>query len=112
MRYRCYFCGKSVTTELPSDAVIRAILVCPECIEAGRITVSARKYEARETTRFVSLSRYEMLFRDTKAGEFSLPDADGKVRSHYDIWTDETTEWYVVPDDDPRAETYNVHDLS
>jgi DNA-directed RNA polymerase subunit RPC12/RpoP len=42
MRYHCYFCGKSVTSELPSDAVIRASLVCPECIEAGKITIPER----------------------------------------------------------------------
>lgn len=64
------------------------------------------------TTRFVSLSRYEMLLREAKAGEFSLPDAEGKVRSHYDIVKDETTEWYVVPDNDPRAETYETDDVS
>lgn len=33
MRYCCYFCWKSVTTELPADSVIRAVLVCPECVE-------------------------------------------------------------------------------
>lgn len=33
MRYVCYFCSKSVSSELPHDAVIRALLVCPECIE-------------------------------------------------------------------------------
>lgn len=38
MRYHCWFCGKSVTSELPLDAVIRALLVCPECIDADRIT--------------------------------------------------------------------------
>ena len=37
MRYPCYFCGKSVTSELPEDSVIRAILVCPECIEAKKL---------------------------------------------------------------------------
>jgi hypothetical protein len=53
-----------------------------------------------------------MLLREAKAGEFSLPDAEGKVRSHYDIVKDETTEWYVVPDNDPRAETYETDDVS
>ena len=33
MRYHCQFCGKSVTSELPDDAVIRAVLICPECLE-------------------------------------------------------------------------------
>jgi DNA-directed RNA polymerase subunit RPC12/RpoP len=37
MRYHCHFCGKSVTSELPNDAVIRAALVCPECLEEGKI---------------------------------------------------------------------------
>jgi len=33
MRYHCYGCNKSVTSELPEDSVIRALLLCPECIE-------------------------------------------------------------------------------
>ena len=37
MRGGCWFCQKSVTSELPEDAVIRALLVCPECIEKKRI---------------------------------------------------------------------------
>jgi len=37
MRYPCYICGKSVTSELPDDSIIRAILVCPECIEAKKL---------------------------------------------------------------------------
>lgn len=39
MRYPCHFCGKSVTSELPDDSVIRALLVCPECIEAQRVII-------------------------------------------------------------------------
>ena len=39
MRYPCYFCGKSVTSELPHDSVIRALLVCPECMEKGEIVI-------------------------------------------------------------------------
>jgi hypothetical protein len=37
MRLHCYFCGKSVSTEVPDETVIRAALVCPECIESGKI---------------------------------------------------------------------------
>ena len=37
MRGWCWFCEKSVTSELPDDTVIRALLVCPECIGAQRI---------------------------------------------------------------------------
>jgi ribosome-binding protein aMBF1 (putative translation factor) len=39
MRGRCHFCGKSVTTEIPDDTIIRALLVCPECIEAGKVVI-------------------------------------------------------------------------
>jgi DNA-directed RNA polymerase subunit RPC12/RpoP len=39
MRYVCSFCGQSVTSELPDDSVIRAVLVCPECIEAKRVII-------------------------------------------------------------------------
>lgn len=28
-------CAKSVTSELPEDAVIRAALICPECLQVG-----------------------------------------------------------------------------
>lgn len=33
MRIFCWFCHKSVSTELPEETVFRAIAVCPECIE-------------------------------------------------------------------------------
>ncbi len=36
MRYYCWACNKSVTSELPYDSVIRAVLFCPECIESGK----------------------------------------------------------------------------
>jgi DNA-directed RNA polymerase subunit RPC12/RpoP len=45
MRYLCHFCGKSVTNEVPDDTVIRAILVCPECIEAKRIIIPEQTNE-------------------------------------------------------------------
>jgi hypothetical protein len=37
MRLLCWFCGKSVSTELPNETVIRAVAFCPECIEAKRV---------------------------------------------------------------------------
>lgn len=37
MRFHCYCCGKSVSSEVPADAVLRAIAVCPECIDAGKV---------------------------------------------------------------------------
>jgi len=39
VKYCCYFCQKSVTSELPDDAIIRALLACPECIEAGKLKI-------------------------------------------------------------------------
>ena len=41
MRLCCYFCGKSVSSEVPDTTVIRAVLVCPECIEAEKIKIPA-----------------------------------------------------------------------
>ena len=51
MRGRCYFCGKSATSELPDDTVIRAMLVCPECIERGRIVIPDKDRPAPERPR-------------------------------------------------------------
>lgn len=33
MRLRCYECQKSVSSEVPEETVVRAWMVCPECIE-------------------------------------------------------------------------------
>jgi hypothetical protein len=43
MRYYCHLCFKSVSSELPGDSVIRAILVCPECLEAGKAILPERE---------------------------------------------------------------------
>jgi hypothetical protein len=32
MRLFCFFCGKSVSTEVPDETILRAVCVCPECI--------------------------------------------------------------------------------
>lgn len=47
MRYACSTCGKCVTTELPNDSVIRAILVCPECIEWRKVIIPEPKPPTR-----------------------------------------------------------------
>jgi hypothetical protein len=39
MRLYCWFCGKSVSSELDEDVYVGAILVCPECIEKERIII-------------------------------------------------------------------------
>jgi DNA-directed RNA polymerase subunit RPC12/RpoP len=48
MRYYCYFCGKSATSELPADAVVRALIVCPECIGEGKIIIPEHEPVLRE----------------------------------------------------------------
>jgi hypothetical protein len=42
MRLQCYFCGKSVSNELPEETVVRALLICPECVEARYYEMIAR----------------------------------------------------------------------
>ena len=37
MRYACFVCNRPATSELPADAEIRAILVCPDCIEQQKV---------------------------------------------------------------------------
>lgn len=39
MRLHCYFCQKSVSSEVPEETIVRAALICPECIEAGEIEI-------------------------------------------------------------------------
>jgi len=41
MRLLCYFCGKSVSNEVPEETVIRAVLACPECVETGHVNPCA-----------------------------------------------------------------------
>lgn len=41
MRLRCTFCSKSVSTEVQDRTIVRAILVCPECLEAGRVSINS-----------------------------------------------------------------------
>ena len=36
MRIKCSKCGKSVSTEVPDNTVIRAWIECPECIMLRR----------------------------------------------------------------------------
>lgn len=55
MRYVCFMCDKSVTSELPEDAVIRAVLICPECLELAeptRLDAVLKEIEAKVKERF------------------------------------------------------------
>jgi NAD-dependent SIR2 family protein deacetylase len=33
VRLRCHECGKSVSTDVADDTIVRAVLICPECLE-------------------------------------------------------------------------------
>lgn len=48
MRLNCYHCGKSVSTEVPSDTILRAIATCPECIENQSPANHDRERERRD----------------------------------------------------------------
>jgi hypothetical protein len=36
---RCYNCGKTVSTEVPDSTVVRAVVICPECLERDKHTL-------------------------------------------------------------------------
>lgn len=58
MRLRCYYCGKSVSNEVPEDTIVRAILECPECIEEGvREKGESQEEGSRETLYRQSFSK-------------------------------------------------------
>ena len=33
MKFQCFTCGATVSSELPEDAVLRGTVECPECVE-------------------------------------------------------------------------------
>jgi thiamine monophosphate kinase len=35
MRLKCHYCGEAVSGEVPEETVVRAISICPACIEDG-----------------------------------------------------------------------------
>ena len=37
MRLFCWSCAKSVSNEVPDETVLRAVCICPECIEAKKV---------------------------------------------------------------------------
>lgn len=51
MRFRCYGCSESVSSEVPDDAILRAVAWCPECIEAGKDQDSEALATARREER-------------------------------------------------------------
>ena len=47
MRLQCWYCHKAVTTDLPDDAIFRAIAVCPECL-AGSPEAEGHRIDEKE----------------------------------------------------------------
>lgn len=45
MRLHCWFCQKSVSTEVPHETVVRATLICPECIIKGMVVFPDRTHD-------------------------------------------------------------------
>ena len=35
MRIHCFECSKSVSSEVPDETILRAVAVCPECLQKG-----------------------------------------------------------------------------
>lgn len=53
LRLRCTFCSKSVSTEVQDRTIVRAILVCPECLELGRIVIMDFNFNQNESEEIV-----------------------------------------------------------
>jgi len=66
MRYHCYECEKSVTSELPDDSVIRALLICPECIEAGKIIFPEKKCQESDDQQPIQMNLFDQLEKEEK----------------------------------------------
>jgi hypothetical protein len=45
MRLFCWICRKSVSNEVPDNTVLRAICICPECIEEKKIVIPEKEDE-------------------------------------------------------------------
>ena len=73
MRLRCYQCGKSVSTEVADNTIVRALLTCPECM--GREAMTMKSFhiilvDGNER----DVTGYGIEVRD---GTLSIEDVDG-----------------------------------
>jgi len=50
MRLKCHYCGEAASSEVPEETVVRAILICPACIEDGADVIA----EARVVRKTIS----------------------------------------------------------
>ena len=66
MRYHCYKCSKSVSSELSNDSVIRAVLICPECIEAGKIIFPEEECPELESHEPIQMNLFDQLEKEEK----------------------------------------------
>lgn len=49
-RILCMGCGKSVSTPVPKDTIVRAYVECPECLEIDNATLFAKLRTDLETS--------------------------------------------------------------
>jgi hypothetical protein len=76
MRYFCWTCHKSVSSELPEDSVIRGLIVCPECIEIGTVSftgdtdMNARDKDMNRDTK--GLKRYQIKLIRREDGKWQV----------------------------------------
>lgn len=47
MRIRCWYCNKSVSTEVPDETVFGAVAQCPDCIAVDKGVYQSGKEEGR-----------------------------------------------------------------
>ena len=74
MRLKCNKCGKSVSTEVSKETIVRAWLECPECIEKQPIKeVSQEKCKE-------GYGEHDYCVNNTKIGKMTCCNC-GKVRN-------------------------------
>lgn len=73
MRLRCAHCGKSVSTEVPDKTVIRAWIVCPECIGNTDQVVQEHLREIEKSKKAIDESheRFNKLHKNIMKGLLS-----------------------------------------
>jgi len=43
MRLECFLCGKYVSSEIPAEVILRAVVICPECFDKRGIPLRPRE---------------------------------------------------------------------
>lgn len=78
MRLTCYECGKSVSTEVSDDTIVRGLIICPECIEKS-------KGDQFSVTGYADIGSHEKIF------EFSAGPVADKYPHLLHIYSEKVT---------------------